>query len=436
MPASLLFDFVNKIITVPAPDTSLDLQYLVNETRVAEDNLIPGMGYDKIIDAFGKQDLGGGVLVGITVIMLDGWRVAFEARSGPSTVAVTISGGNFVGEAGANPVAPTAYTQVTIAQSTSAALVGNTGADTNLVYLVESLRNMHPGWGSTYFWDPVAGNDTLSGNSPATAVLTFAQAQSLANSGSSDVIFCRPTGGSGTYTVTETLSITKNNLKVRGPGVNVKLIPSSTASPTIGIAAEHVEVSGFYVETAATGSQNAIEVNGDNVLIRDCWIASARGHGVSVTSSARLRLLTNVIENCGGSGTGNGVNLGATATQTLMSKCIINDNVNGISLSGAGLTDNVIENCLIYKNDAYGVTIGAGVARTTIRGGNTITNNTTANTNDLGTDTYIETPAGGASTTDIADAVWNEVIADHLTTGTTGRTLRDAKKKATLASIK
>ena len=82
------------------------------------------------------------------------------------------------------------------------------------------------------------------------------------------------------------------------------------------------------------------------------------------------------------------------------------------------------------------MTIGSGVVRTTIRGGNTITNNTSANTLDLGTDTYIETPAGGASTTDIADAVWNELIDDHVSSGSTGRTLRDAKKKATLASIK
>ena len=71
-----------------------------------------------------------------------------------------------------------------------------------------------------------------------------------------------------------------------------------------------------------------------------------------------------------------------------------------------------------------------------VRGENTITNNTTANTRDLGTDTYIETPAGGASAGDIADAVWNEVIADHLTSGTTGKTLKDAKTKATLASLK
>lgn len=36
----------------------------------------------------------------------------------------------------------------------------------------------------------------------------------------------------------------------------------------------------------------------------------------------------------------------------------------------------------------------------------------------------------------IADAVWNEVIAGHLDAGTAGRILNDAKKRATLASLK
>jgi len=436
MPSSLLYDFNNKLITVPLADSSLDLQFLVDETREAEQHLSPGMGYNKIIDAFGKQNLGGGLQVGITVVMLDGWRVAFADRPGPTTTSVTISGGNFVGEAGANPVAPTSFTQVTIAQSTSATLVSNTATDTNLVYLVESLRNMHPGWGTTFFWDPINGSDSNTGTSPSTATLTFAAAHALVTSGRGDVIFCRPTGASsGTTTITESINISKNNVKLRGPGIGVKLIPTSTLAPTINITADHIEVSGFYIETAATGTQNAISINGDNAMIRDCWIGTARGSGVAVTSSARLRLLTNVIENCGTSGTGDGVSFSHSTTQTLVSRCIINDNVNGIALSGTLLSDNIIENSLIYKNSGIGVSVGAGVARTTIRGGNTITNNTTANTQDLGTDTYIETPAGGASTTDIADAVWNELIDDHQTSGTTGRTLKDAKKKATLASI-
>ncbi len=435
MASPLQFDFYSKIITVPIEDSSLDLQFLVNEVRVAEHNLAPGMGYNKIMDAFGKQDLGGGVLVGITVVLLDGWRVAFAARPGPSTVAVTITGGNFVGEAGANPVAPTAYTQVTIAQSTSATLVSS-ASDTNLVYLVESLRNMHPAWGSTYFWDPVSGNDANDGTSPSQAVATFAAAHTLVTAGRSDVIFCRPTGGSGTTTITETISITKNNVKLRGPGISTKLIPTATTDPTVNIAADHVEISGFYLETAGSGTQNAISLDGDNILIRDCWVGAARGHGVNVSSSARLRLLNNVFENCGGSGTGNGITLANTTTQSLISRCIVNDNPNGIVLSGTGLSDNIIENCLVYKNTAYGVSIGSGVLRTTLRSANTITNNTTANTLDNGTDTYIEAPSGGASTADIADAVWNELISDHTTAGSAGRTLKDAKTKATLAGIK
>ncbi len=36
----------------------------------------------------------------------------------------------------------------------------------------------------------------------------------------------------------------------------------------------------------------------------------------------------------------------------------------------------------------------------------------------------------------IADAVWNELLSEHINAGTAGRTLSDAKKRATLASLK
>lgn len=436
MASPLVFEFPNKIIEVPIADTSLDLQFLINEIRVAEAALNPGITYKKIADAFGKQDLGGGVFVGMTVVLLDGWRVRFAARPGTDTVSVRISGGNFVGEAGANPVAPSAYTQVTVAQSSSAT-IATPASDTNLVYLVESLRNSHPAFGGVYYYDPYGGNDTNAGTSPTAAVKTFAAAHTLATAGNNDVIFCRSSDPSGTTTVsTETLSITKNNLKIRGPGIQLKIIPGATTAPTVNIAANNVEVSGFYLETAATGSQNAITIDGDNVLIRDCWIGAARGHGIAVTSSARMRLLTSVIENCGGSGTGDGINLGNSATQALISKAIIYNCKNGIVLSGTTISDNTVENSLIYKNTAYGVDIASGVLRTTLRSANTITNNTTANTRDLGTDTYIETSAGGAAVGDIADAVWNEAIGDHVAAGSTGKTLKDAKTKATIASLK
>lgn len=435
MASALQFDFPAKIINVPLPDVNVDLQFLLNSIRDAEDDITPGMAYPKIADAFGKQDLGGGVLVGITVVLLDGWRIMFADRPGPATISCSVTGGNFVGEAGANPVAPSTYTQVTTQQSSSATII-TPQSDTNLVYLVESLRNSHPAFGNVFYWDPYAGSDINNGITPSAAVKTFTYAHSLATAGNNDVIFARSSDPSGTTIVDETLSISKHNLKVRGPGNSIKIIPSSTTSPTVSITADNIEFSGFYIETAATGSQNAISITGNNILFRDSWINNVRGHGISVSTSARLRLLTSVIENCGKSGTGDGINLGNTTTQALVSKCLISKCKNGIIFSGTGLSGNIIENCLIYKNAGYGVNIGATVDLTALRSANTITNNTTANTLDNGTDTYIETPAGGASTTDIADAVWNEVITDHATAGTTGRTLKDAKLKATIASIK
>jgi hypothetical protein len=216
----------------------------------------------------------------------------------------------------------------------------------------------------------------------------------------------------------------------------MKLIPTSTSNPTISVTANNVEISGFYLETAASGSQNAIEIDGDNVLIRDCWIGGAQSHGISVTSSARFRMLTSVIENCGASGTGNGINLGTGTTQALISKAIIYNCKNGIVLSGDVVNDNIIENNLIYKNTGYGINISTGINRTTVRSENTIINNTSGNTLDSGTDTYIETPAGGASASEIADAVWDEVISGHTTSSSAGKTLKEIKTKATLASLK
>src|SRR3989344_7247479 len=239
------------------------------------------------------------------------------------------------------------------------------------------------------------------------------------------------TNVAGTRTVTETLNITKANLKVMGPGYTFQLIPTATTDPTITIAAANVEVSGFYISTAATGSQNAITVTANNAFIQDNWIANVRGHGISLASSARTNINSCVIEHCGGSGAGNGITLGNTTTEVQVGKCIIFDNVNGIALAGTGLADNIFENNLIYQNTAYGLTVGSGVLRTHVRSGHTFNKNTSGNTQDLGTDTLIETTAGGASASEIADAVWDEVISGHLTTNTTGKTLKDAKTRAT-----
>ncbi len=124
MAASLTFLKTQKIIQVDAPQTSLDVQDLVNQIRLYEENLL-NLDYGTIVNAYGKQPLGGGAYIGITMELINDWRVAFEARSGPDTVICTVSGGNVVAvnQYGNNPIYPTAFTQITISQSSSPTLI-------------------------------------------------------------------------------------------------------------------------------------------------------------------------------------------------------------------------------------------------------------------------------------------------------------------------
>lgn len=427
------FDFYNSIITVPDPDTTLDMQYLIDQIRDEEDELVPSFSYPKIADASGKNSLGGGIYTAITVTLLDNWRVMFEARGGPNTVQCTISGGNLVGGPGGNPVAPSAYTQVLNLSSAAGTIATPTTATetTNIQYLLATMNKEQKGIGSIFYWDPFSGNDSNTGLTPAAAVKTFAHAQTLVTAGAHDIIFALSSNPSGTTTVTETMNITKSTLKLRGPGHVLQLIPTA-AGDTVTISADNVEVSGFYVSTEATATNNAITINGNSVLVKECWIENSAANGINLTSSNLVVISDMVIDVCGGSG----INLGNSATQTEIAKCIISQAVDGIKISGTGVADNLIENSLIFNNSGYGVNIGTGVDRTVLRSGNTFNKNTSGSTHDLGTDTYIETQAGGASPTEIADAVWDEVISSHVTTGTVGKTLKDAKTKATLASLK
>ncbi|KKU68583.1 MAG: hypothetical protein UX92_C0019G0018, partial [Candidatus Amesbacteria bacterium GW2011_GWA1_47_20] len=400
--------------------------------------------YPILVKTFGKQTLGGGIFVGITA-ELQNAKVSFQARDGtdtPPEVLCTISGGNLVAldanGASMNPIYPTAYTQVVIAQSSSAT-IATPPSDDHLIYLINSLRGKQRQVGSFWYWNPNpgSGSDTNDGTTPGKAVATFSKAQTLASAGTGDTIFCLASNTSGTTTVTETLNITTANLKVMGPGQSFRLIPTATTSPTVTVAAAGVEVSGLYIGTATTGTQDAISVSANNAFIQDCWIANVRGHGVNVSTSSRTQIQSCVIEHCGASGTGDGVKLGDTTTEAFVSRCIIFDNKNGVSLAGTGLADNVLENNLIYQHTGYGITIGAGPLRTHVRSGHTFNKNTAGNTTyPAGYDTYVETQAGGLNATEVANAVWDEVISGHLTSGTTGKTLKDAKTKATLASLK
>lgn len=91
-----------RVITVAAPSTELVLQDLVDTLRVLEDDL-ENLQYDKLVDAAGKEDLGGGVKVGITA-QLQNAKVAFEGRllaTSEGTATSAHAGGTQLNDTGA-----------------------------------------------------------------------------------------------------------------------------------------------------------------------------------------------------------------------------------------------------------------------------------------------------------------------------------------------
>ena len=125
------FSKVNRIIGVATPDTEVTIQQLINAIRDWEDELV-NLEVAKVADATGKENLGGGLAVGITLKLLN-WKVKFADRSGPSYVDCGVSGGNLVAVDASgdpmNPIAPAAYVTVTVSKAVSAAIVQDADID-------------------------------------------------------------------------------------------------------------------------------------------------------------------------------------------------------------------------------------------------------------------------------------------------------------------
>lgn len=121
----LVFDKINQIITVESPDTEITMQELIDGVRDFEDEYY-GIDIFKIANASGKEALGGGVLVGITVTLID-WKLKFEDRAGPDYIICNATGGNLVTyDTGTssyiNPIEPATFVTVVITASSSATL--------------------------------------------------------------------------------------------------------------------------------------------------------------------------------------------------------------------------------------------------------------------------------------------------------------------------
>lgn len=115
-----------RIITVASPSTEIVMQDLLDTLRSLEAAQV-AIDNPSIVDAAGKEPLGGSVFVGLTVSLLNA-KLAFQARPGPTYVQCNATGGNLVAfdDVGASisAIEPTAFTQVLLTSSSSATLQG------------------------------------------------------------------------------------------------------------------------------------------------------------------------------------------------------------------------------------------------------------------------------------------------------------------------
>jgi len=128
---TLTLDQLTRRITVGAPDTEVTCQELVNAIRDWQDEL-ENMNCADFIMASGKEDLGGGLQVGITLKLLN-WKVKFEDRPGPNWIRCRVTRGNLVAVDANNlamdPIEPSAYVSPGEQVAVSAALVQDADID-------------------------------------------------------------------------------------------------------------------------------------------------------------------------------------------------------------------------------------------------------------------------------------------------------------------
>ena len=117
------FDHEEHLINITSPQNTLSCQELINAIRTEEASAT-GIVYPQIATASGKEDLGSGVTVGMTINLISPWQVKFWSGN----YIAKIAGGNLVGGISGDPVAYSAGVQVLLVQSAASTIVTNDGS--------------------------------------------------------------------------------------------------------------------------------------------------------------------------------------------------------------------------------------------------------------------------------------------------------------------
>ena len=372
-----------RIILIKAPSTEITMQDLVDTARYLE-ALFNNMDDPHLVDASGKENLGGGVLVGITV-KLNNARIKFEDRTGPSWVRCDITGGNLVAvdvnDISIDAVESSSY--VTVTRTSSASTTISELEITNLQYLIESLRDTHAGFGNLWYWDPINGNDANDGSRPTRAVKTFSKIHDSIVDWGNDVIICLSTATTGDAITTERITISKNRVHVRGPGYGFRFVPDSIGN-TITLSGDEISLSGVEVTTSGIGSNTGIYSSGKYPKINNCFIDGCTKNGIYITEANDGLVLscssTNNVED--------GIHVCANTVALRIDKCIFSGNgIYGVDLSNNS-TETHVSNASISGNNQYGLRVDVNSTNNVIEDTVIFQGNAYGHLYDLGTGTF------------------------------------------------
>ena len=307
---------------------------------------------------------------------------------------------------------------------------------------VELLRDHHVSSGDTYYWDPVNGDDIINdGITDKAAKKTFAATQELCQDGHHDTIFAVP-GQPGNETVTtEICVLSKNYTFLRSTGRDFQFTPDTDTSPTITITGNGCQIEKMVVNTkvgSGVTPQPAIKIDGsvsgkgNFAFLHGVWIDQSSYHGVEMNDSSASVIKNLMIEGVEGDGIylGDNINFMTIKGDVHISNCL----GDGVNLAGSSVEEvRLIGHCEIEHNQGHGIRIGAGALDTHIHPSTVMLNgNVLGDLLDNGTDTDY---GDGLFNSRVSDAIWDETIADHTSSGSTGEALDNVSAGASPAAI-
>jgi len=285
--------------------------------------------------------------------------------------------------------------------------------------MVEHQRGSHTGQpiGNIYYVDPTNGDTHANGNrggiSDPYAGVQDCHDNAVTDS-NHDVIILLSGASAGPTTLTEDVTLSKRYLFVRGPGRDF-IWTRSGGGDTISITADGIELSGFQINTAATGSGVGVQItDADFIRIHNCWINDTRGDGVSILRGENCMIHDNVFIDSGQSGTGHGIEVDGSSGSSNYNHIYDNHfrdcQGDSIRISGGTTNNTFIERNQIEGSTDNGILIGSSSTDAFVAYNN-IGNSTTSDINDGGTTTVL---IGNSAGVDVVKISSSATAADNL----------------------